>query len=98
MMGNGCSNYGARNTFTGFSPSDRADVIDVVLVLDNGVVQAPTSMHKSSGNSTPAWLVDRAGVIPNAVDDGRGGFMTSDHQVRFQRLSRMKRRRGDTLT
>lgn len=72
------SNYGPRNTYTGFGPNDSPNVIDVVLVLDNGLVHAPSQPPKEG---QPVWKVDRTGVIPNAVDDGRGGFMSSDHQL-----------------
>lgn len=71
--------YGEHNTFTGFQPSDKADVIDVVLVLDNGAIRT----GKSGGKR---WRVRKTGVLPNWFDDGEGGSMMSDHRMVVARL------------
>lgn len=84
----GRSNFGPKNTFTGFSWADGpSKLIDFVLVLDNGVVQRAQSTDGQS-ESRALWQVDRAGVVSNECHDERGDtFRCSDHQLAVARLA-----------
>jgi hypothetical protein len=73
--------YGANGTVTGFQdPGRRGDIIDHILVLDNGATQPSVSNPENNGIS-PRWAATRYGVINNQFYDGQYPFRLSDHNM-----------------
>lgn len=83
--------FGERDTFTGFDPSDRPQIIDFIMLaarspsLSDDHRSKLDGGGKKTGHGGREWQVTRYGVVPNRFEHG---FFVSDHRLVLATLER----------